>query len=356
MFQLAHADEGEVHQGDRAVRAAKVGADFLIGLPSPLDGRGALGIEGDVGNLGEKRGVAAVVGPVGVQHFDLGDAGVAVFFVAEVGLTERDILGGHGEGEFGAEGGGVLAGEAGEDGDVSGGVWGVAVANRRHGDFVGIHGIDDEGLDSRQLVRTQHAAENDDLGRDDERAVLAGENLDALGGGVGALVELAGKVFHGEGGLGCGQREVRGGAVHLGFGEDEAGGGGEFVRSKPVDVVALDDADGAEPGKSEGFPEFVTELAGFGAESGLFFDKNSVHGEAWRCEVRHRRRSARERKPNAETRSETYLDLLKCGCAGSVRMPVVRIAAGCRNHSAEAPRTPCRPQRGSPGRGRAGGV
>ena len=45
----------------------------------------------------------------------------------------------------------------------------------------------------------------------DRGAVLAGEDLDALGGGVGALVELAGQVLDGEGvfvGSECRVREV----------------------------------------------------------------------------------------------------------------------------------------------------
>ncbi len=60
-------------------------------------------VEGDLLDFGEEGGVAAVVGPVGVQHPDFGDAGVAVFLVAEIGLAEGDIRGGHGKAELGAE-------------------------------------------------------------------------------------------------------------------------------------------------------------------------------------------------------------------------------------------------------------
>ncbi len=66
--------------------------------------------------------MAAVVGPVGVEHLELGDARVAVFLVAKVGLAEGDIGGGHGEAVFGADGGGIGGGEAVEGADVGGGL------------------------------------------------------------------------------------------------------------------------------------------------------------------------------------------------------------------------------------------
>ncbi len=62
--------------------------------------------------------MAAVVGPVGVEHLELGDAGVAFFLVAEVVLAKGDILRGHGESVFGADGGGVSFCEAFQDADV----------------------------------------------------------------------------------------------------------------------------------------------------------------------------------------------------------------------------------------------
>ncbi len=76
---------------------------------------------------------------------------------------------------------------------------------------MGIHGVDDVGFDAGDFVGGEGAGENDDLGGGDGGAFLAGEDLDALGGGVGALVELAGQVFDGEGvfvGAECKVREM----------------------------------------------------------------------------------------------------------------------------------------------------
>ena len=52
--------------------------------------------------------------------------------------------------------------------------------------------------------------ENDDLGGINRGTFLAGKDLHALGGGIRALVELARKVFDGEGGFVFREGEGRG--------------------------------------------------------------------------------------------------------------------------------------------------
>ena len=66
---------------------------------------------------------------------------------------------------------------------------------------MGIDGVDDEGFDACEIIVGESAGEDDDFGGKYGRAVFSGENLDALGGGIRALVELAGQVLDGEGGL-----------------------------------------------------------------------------------------------------------------------------------------------------------
>ena len=64
---------------------------------------------------------------------------------------------------------------------------------------MGIHGVDDVVLDRRDFFGGEGATENDDLGGKNGGAFLAGEDLNALGGGVRTLVELAGEIFDSEG-------------------------------------------------------------------------------------------------------------------------------------------------------------
>jgi len=99
----------------------------------------------------------------------------------------------------------------------------------RDGDFVGVYRVDEVGLNGGEFFLGDLAFENDDASGGDEGAVFSGENLDALGGGVGALVELAGEEFDGEGGFVCGEGEFVGSGFDLGLGENELGGLGELI-------------------------------------------------------------------------------------------------------------------------------
>ena len=88
--QLAHADQGDVHQRDRLVLAGQLLAGVQVGCPGALHRLRALA-EADLIDLGQEGGVAAVVGPIRVQHPDLGQAWVALLLVAEIALAESDV-------------------------------------------------------------------------------------------------------------------------------------------------------------------------------------------------------------------------------------------------------------------------
>ena len=104
--EFLHAHEGDVHEGDGAVgvalRKLRRGRPE-VGLVSVLDDVGAF-VEGHLGDLRHESGVAAVVGPIGVEHAELGDRGLAALFVAEILLRVEKVGGGHGEAEFAAVG------------------------------------------------------------------------------------------------------------------------------------------------------------------------------------------------------------------------------------------------------------
>ena len=142
---------------------------------------------------------------------------------------------------------------------------------------MGIDGVDDIVLDGGDFVGGKRAFENDDFGGENSGAFLAGEDLDALGGGVGALVELAGEILDGEGGFVFRESESAGNIIHLRFGEDVGGGFVEFRLGEAVDVVALDDADVFQAGQAEGFAEVMQEVARLGVVGGFFFNENAVH-------------------------------------------------------------------------------
>ena len=91
--QCAH-----IHQAYVFVRASFV-LLFVVGqilLESGLNQRAVLSfVKLDIGQLRSKGRVAAVVAPVGVQHTNLGHAGVALLLVAEITLYVQEVGKGH---------------------------------------------------------------------------------------------------------------------------------------------------------------------------------------------------------------------------------------------------------------------
>lgn len=79
--------------------------------------------------------------------------------------------------------------------------------------------------------------------------LLAGEDGDALGGGVGALVELAGEELDGER-VRCGG-EVGGGGLGERLGEDELAGLRKVLVADAIDKVALENAQAAQLRQAE---------------------------------------------------------------------------------------------------------
>ena len=96
-LQLLCCKGGEVHKGHGLVRSAQLLADVHIHIVCILYVRS---IYLYVFNICEECGVTAVIRPVGVDHAYLGYGGVALFLIAEVILTELDIVVVHGKSEL----------------------------------------------------------------------------------------------------------------------------------------------------------------------------------------------------------------------------------------------------------------
>ena len=88
------ADGAHVHEADGLGVTAELVAHRQVTLEGGLDG-GV--IDGHFVQLGAERGVTAVVGPVGVDHLDFGDGGLAAL-LAEVLLAEFEVGQIHGQG------------------------------------------------------------------------------------------------------------------------------------------------------------------------------------------------------------------------------------------------------------------
>ena len=143
-----------------------------------------------------------MIGPVGVQNTDLGDGGIALLFVAEILLTEGNVIRVHGKAVAAdkvLQSGTVQRAEAVQNGDFGGNLIPDLKGFRffQRG-FARFHRVDDILFNLRKLGIRKGAVERVHSGGADERALPLGENLDALGRGVRALVKLSGEVFHGK--------------------------------------------------------------------------------------------------------------------------------------------------------------
>ena len=146
--------------------------------------------------------MAAVIGPVGVQHADLGDGGITLFFLPEILLTEGDVVRVHGKAVAADkffQRRAVQRAEAGQCRDFG---WNLIPDAKRFRlfqcGFAGFHRVDDILFDLCDLCIRERAVKRVDFCGTDEGTFSAGEDLDALGRGVRTLIKLAGEILHGK--------------------------------------------------------------------------------------------------------------------------------------------------------------
>ena len=224
--------------------------------------------------------MAAVVAPIGIDHPQLGHGGVTMLLVPEIIPAEQQVGKCHGKShrvEICLHFLVVPHGKAGYTGHVGGDV-GLHVKALRlvHGGKAGFHGVHQIGLDFVHLVGRNAALDGNDPCGEHLGALLLGEQLHALGGGVCPLVILAGQVFHGEHLIIGGELEVLAiHIVHIGLGEDGATGGFKFFRREAVNIVAIEQAQVFNGGKPQILPQIRLHVPGFHVEAGLLFHKYS---------------------------------------------------------------------------------
>ena len=277
LFQHLCADGGDVHEG------LGTGGGLLLSIDLHPGGKVALigsfdggVVDPDLVQMGGEGGVAAVIGPVGVHHPHLGDGGVPLLLVPEVGLEEFQVVQIHGQPQpvqQGGQTGLVHGGKAGYRVHVVGdGVFphqGLRLLQRGLPAF---HRVDEEGLDFVQILLRQPAPQQIQLSVGHQGPLHPGHKLDALGGGVRPLVELPRQSLHPK----PGTRHAGHGIVlvvhhvHLGLGKDN-------VLGPPVDggvdllhVIPVQNFNRLEPGNPQLLPQLPAQALGFHVEA-LFF-------------------------------------------------------------------------------------
>jgi len=219
-----------------------------------------------------------VIGPVGVDHLDLGDGGVAVLR-AEVLLAELDIAQIHGQALFVDE---LLQAlfvqlvEALQRGHSGGhGILHLQSSFGLQRSLAGLHRVDDVLFDLCHLLLGQGTLQQVDTGRANQRALALADELDALGGRIGALVELAGQVLHSKGNA-LEFRQLRIGVIHRRLTEH---GGSALVEQCLVDafhIIAVQQAQAAQGLDAQQAHQLIFQALGFHIKAGLLFYINTI--------------------------------------------------------------------------------
>ena len=277
-LQVLDGDGREVHQADGLLAAAKGIPGFQIVLVGLLQ-QGVL--EGHMVEDGAEGGVAAVIGPVGVNHANFRDGGVAVFLL-EIGLAEDDVVQIHGKAVVRDEVRQFVTAkfrEAGQGrhlrGDVIADSEGLRHVQRRLPAF---HRVDDVFFEFPDVPVRQRTIQGVDLGGADEGTLALRDDLDALGGGIRPLVKLAGQRLHGED-VSAGKLNGRRSGIQLRLGEDCLHGVPEQVFRDIFRVVPVEQPDIFQPLHAEKGLSLIQQALGFVVQTFLFFYKYPInHG------------------------------------------------------------------------------
>ena len=282
LFQRLSADGGDVHEGLRTLGGLLLTVGLHAGGEIAVIGSQYLLIlDGDVVEMGGEGGVAAVVGPIGVHEADLGDGGIALLGIAEIDLQELQVIGVHSEAEVAQQGLKASFIQSGEAGDGLHGIGlgvlhmeGLGLVQRS---LAGLHGVDHVAANSSHLFLGQRAIKGIDLGAADGGTLTLTQQLNALSGRVGALVELTGQSLHGEHGGSTFQRQFLAAIVHRGLGEH---GGLGVIKQLAVDalhVVAVQHTHIGEAGNTQKTTALRQQRAALCGNTGLFFNKYSIN-------------------------------------------------------------------------------
>ncbi len=267
---------GKIHQTHRLC-PAKRPAQRQIVLVGLLD----LGIlEARLVDHGQEGGVAAVIGPVGVDHADLGDGGVAAFF-CKIGLAEGYIRLVHGKAvglDKRAQALLVERTEAFERLDPGGDLIAKAQGlGQLHRGLAGFHRVDDVFFDPLHVLIGQIAVERIDLGRSDQGTLRLRHDLDTLGRRVRPLVKLTGQIFHSEHRVRICKRRLGAGGVDLRLGKDGFDRLCKHLGLDLLGVIPVEDPHRLQARNAQKCSQLLAKRLGLMRKRRLFFNKYSIN-------------------------------------------------------------------------------
>ena len=178
--------------------SAKLGSHIAVNAASTLQ---LLILDLDLADLSQKGGVTAVVRPVGIDHADFGNGGVALL-ADKVVAAERQVIHIHSEAVSLNK---CLQRILVHLAEAVQGLYGggdIILCRQRlglvQGCLAALHGVDDVLFDGSDLRFMQSAVQQVHLSRAYRGTVAAGNDLHALRRAIRSLVILTGQILHGK--------------------------------------------------------------------------------------------------------------------------------------------------------------
>ena len=274
--QVLHCDGGKVHEADGLVGTSQGFSGGHVLLPGVLQ---QLILKHSPIDNGSEGSVPAMVGPVGVDHPDLGDGGISVLG-AEIVLAEGNIVQIHGQA--------VLLDKSRQavliqpNKAVQGCHLGGNVILHRQSlrlcqrCLPAFHRVDHILLDLGDLSIGQLAVQGIDLGGADSGPIAGAEDLDALGRRVCPLVKLTGQGLHRKHDRAF-QICFGGGDVHLGLGKNRAHRIVKQLLGNILRIVAIQHTHLLQILDAQQIPGIMEQALGFAGQRLFLFHKNTIN-------------------------------------------------------------------------------
>ena len=274
--QVACADRGHVHQVQPLLLAAEFRPHLQVEVQGPVDvflDKGVL--DADALQFGGEGGMAAVVAPVGVQDPQFGLVGVAPF-AGEVVHHFLQVCGAHRQPHLPAPAFQFLRLHRAEAFQHGNRLDGGLVGERKDGKVLlaGLHRIDIVFADLVQRFVGGVPVEDEQLGALDADLRRRVDQVDAVHGRGGPLVELPGQEFHGDVPGARKVDAVRDGVRHR-FAEDAVAAFLQQFGGEPVEVIDVQQPERAEL-QLQVFAKLILEAAGLDLEFRMLLDENTV--------------------------------------------------------------------------------
>ena len=276
VLQVAGADGSQFHEAERLMVAAERMADLLqlpqVSLQRRLD-EGIL--HTDRRQLTRKGRVAAVVAPVGIEDAEFRLGGVAAL-LAEVEHHFAQVVGVHGQAPVMAEAGEIGLGHPGEAVEHGKGPHAGRLfpRNDRQVFLAAFHSVDEIAPDGGESFFGEIVVEDQQAAAADLHLGGRVDQVDAVQGRGGALVELAREILHSQV-TAAFQVEAVGHRVGHALAEDRIAALFQQGIVEAAQVVEIDQAQGAQPDRQV-FIELFPEALRLHPEGGFLFDEDTA--------------------------------------------------------------------------------